>query len=196
MLKLLILLLFTLPGLAEESVTDAITGFRFPRQITVESDGKTYRLNATGVATRKAFVVNVFSVVHYLEEGGTEQDLLEDGKAKQVTLKYKLNIPSDKIVPGVSKSLLSATCQADCDAVQNELQEYAQFYNQDITKGDEQVVQWLPGGVINVYINGQKRGSITSIPFAKVVWSQFVGPHGEVPREKLLTLMQGTYENN
>lgn len=196
MLKLFVLLLFTLTSYAEEPLVDPVTGFAFPRQITIESEGKTFRLNATGVTTRKAFVVNVFSVAHYLEEGGTAQDVLEDGKAKQVTLKYKLNIPSDKIRPGVSKSLSNASSQAECDAVQNEVAQYIEFYNCDIAKGDEQVVQWLAGGVINVYINGEKVGSITSIPLAKIVWSQFVGPHGEVNREKLLNLMQGIYENN
>src|ERR1700730_2086906 len=65
----------------------------FPSTVSFKYDGQTYSLYKTGESTRKKFLVKVYNVAHYIQDGTkitgeTFQSILIDNRAKQLTLKW------------------------------------------------------------------------------------------------------------
>ena len=62
------------------------------------------------------------------------------------------------------------------------------FFNQDVQKGDEQILRWIPGGYVEVLINGKAAGNITNHDFAKALWSIWFGQNSVVDRNSLVSM--------
>lgn len=181
---------------ADAEVRDPSTGETFPSEVTFEHAGKEYHLQATGVSTRKKFFVKVYSVAHYLEQGGDNakgdkfQQILQDDKAKQLTLKWLRNVNKGKVQEGYQESFKNTLSGTQYLQLQKEITTYTNFFNQDVQKGEEQILRWLPGGEIEVIINGNKAGSITNQEFAKALWNIWFGSKSVVDRNNLVSLMK------
>jgi Chalcone isomerase-like len=178
-----------------EDVRDNSTGESFPSEISFDDNGKSYKLEITGVATRKKFFVKVYSVAHYLQDAnkaGADKFayILEDDKAKQLTIKWVHEASSGKIQDGYIESFKGTLSSEEYAALQSDINKYVQFFNQDARKGDEHVLRWLPGGDIEVIINGQKVGSITNSAFAKGLWSVWFGDKSVVNKNNLTSLLK------
>lgn len=171
-------------------VTDSSTGVTFPSQVTISHNGEQYKLDATGVSTRKKFFVKVYSVASYLQEGAPKdgdkfQVFSNDQFAKQLTLKWVHEASPEKVQEGYQESFKNALSQADYSKLQNEINQYIQFFNQPVQKGEEQIIRWFPGGYVEVLINGKTVGSITNKEFAKALWSIWFGNKSVVDRSNL-----------
>lgn len=181
---------------AQNEISDKSTGVLFPSQVTFDYNGKQYVLDATGVSTRKKFFINVYSVAHYLQKGNgsSETDkinqIMQDGKAKQLTIKWVHNVEADKIQSGYHESFQNALAGSNDAQLQNQIDQYIAFFNQDAKKGDEHILRWIPGGIIEVIINGNKAGTITNKDFARLLWSIWFGQKSVVNRDNLVSLMK------
>lgn len=181
---------------AEGSIRDNATGETFPEEVSFEHGGKEFHLKATGVATRKKFFVKVYSVAHYLEEAANQaggdriQIIMQDDNAKQLTLKWQRSIDGHKVQEGYQESFRNALSNVELSQLQNQINEYLNYFSQGVHKGDEHVIRWLPGGYIEVIINGNSVGSITSKQFAKGLWSIWFGTKSVVDKERLISLMK------
>lgn len=178
-------------SLQAEDVRDSSTGETFPKEVSFSHNGKDYQLECTGIATRKKLIIKVYSIASYLQKGATGADkfqlFTQDDYAKQLTLKYVHDVPASKITDAFQESFKNAP---DYDQQKNDIATFIQFFNRDVKKGDSQVIRWMPGGYIEVIINGQNAGNLTNKALAKSLWSIWFGDHSVVDRSKLVSLMQ------
>lgn len=179
-----------------EDIRDDSTGVSFPSEVSFEKDGKQYQLKATGVATRKKFFVKVYSVASYLQAGVENasgdkfQQIMQDDKAKQLTLKWVHEASADKVQEGYRDSFKNTLSESQYSQLQNEINAFTHFFNQNVQKGDEHILRWIPGGYVEVIINGNKAGSLTNQEFAKGLWSIWFGSKSVVDRNNLVSLMK------
>lgn len=177
---------------ASADISDKATGQSFPSQVQFQHDGKDYNLDATGVATRKKFFVKVYSVASYLQGNADKSDvllkILQDDNAKQLTLKFVHEAPVDKVQEGYRESFKNALTADQYKQMQKDIDTYVAFFNKDVQVGDEHILRWLPGGYVEVIINGNKAGTITNPEFAKGLWSIWFGPNSIVKRDDLISL--------
>lgn len=184
-------------NVSAEEIRDSKTDVTFPSEVSFTQDGKTYNLQATGVATRKKLIVSVYSVAHYLQDaaslpsGDKFDAILNSDKAKQLTIKWVHDAGADKIQSGYEESFKNNVQEPDYSKLQKEIKDYIHFFANDVKKGDEHIIRWAPGGSIEVIINGTKAGSIANNPaFAKALWSLWFGPHSAVDRSRLVSLLK------
>lgn len=180
---------------AEDDIRDNSTGIVFPSHVSFDHDGKHYDLQATGVSTRKKFFVKVYSVASYLQQGNESdgdkfQQIMQDNTAKQLTMKWAHEASAEKIQNGYRESFKNVISESEAGPLQNDMNTYINFFNQNAQKGDEHVLRWLPGGYVEVIINGQKAGSLTNPEFAKALWSLWFGSKSVVDRNSLVSLMK------
>lgn len=177
-------------------VRDNATGLTFPSEVTFEKDGKQYRLQATGVATRKKFFVKVYSVASYLQEGGEGvssdkfQQIMQNNKAKQLTMKWVHEAGAEKVQEGYRESFRKALSAQEYNQLQKEIETYVQFFNQNVQKGDEHIIRWIPQGEVDVIVNGNKVGSLSNQEFARGLWTIWFGQNSVVDRDNLVSLMK------
>lgn len=181
-------------SLYAEDVSDSATGESFPKEVSFSHDGKDYQLEITGVATRKKLIVKVYSIASYLQKGSAGADkfqpFTQDDYAKQLTLKYVHDVNASKVTDAYQESLKNAFSASDYAQQKNDIDKYVQFFNRDVKKGDQQIIRWMPGGYIEVLINGQNAGNLTNKALAKAIWSVWFGDHSVVDRNKLVSLMK------
>lgn len=181
---------------ADANITDSNTGITFPSEVSFKSNGKDYKLQATGVSTRRKFFVKVYSVASYLQDaaqakGGDKfEQIMQPDKAKQLTLKWVHEASVGKIQEGYHESFRSALPEDQYAQQKNDIEKYISFFNVDVKVGDEQVIRWLPGGVVEVLFNGKSAGTLTNPEFAKTLWSIWFGPNSVVKRDELVSLMK------
>lgn len=189
------LLLFSAGLFAEDEITDSQTGEKFPATVSFEEGGKKYDLEATGVSTRKKLMFKVYSVASYLEGGLSKdaanrvQTVLDSDKAKQLSIKWVRNAEASQITDAYRESLKIAADGQDA-ALSKEINQYVSFFNHNISKGEEQVIRQLPGGIVQVYINGNLAGTINSEAFAKVLWKIWFGKKSVVNAEQLVSIVK------
>lgn len=169
-------------------ITDTKTNVSFPSEVSFTHDGKDYDLRATGVATRKKFFVKVYSVAHYLQNGASIDQILQDNNAKQLTIKSVYDAPVNKVQEGYRDSFHKAFSAADYAKNEKDIEKFVSFFNTDMKKGDEVVIRWIPGGNIETLINGNTVGTITNKEFATGLWNIWFGPESIVKREDLTKL--------
>lgn len=184
--------MFSLSLQAQGNITDSATGESFPRDITINYNGKQYDLVTTGVSTRKKLFVKVYSIASYLQKGAAQnksdvlQALLNDNNAKQVTMKWVRDVGVDKIQEtyreSLSKSLPNAQGQ-----LKNDINQFLSFFNTPVRKGDVTNIKWLPGGYIEVDLNGNKVGSLVNKDLAQGVWKVWFGDKSPVNRDNLIS---------
>lgn len=179
---------------AGTEISDKATGEVFPSEISFDYQGKNYQLEATGVATRKKLLFKVYSVAHYLQKGATGADSLQkimsDANAKQLSLKWVRDVPAAKVQEGYEESFKTAIPTAADQQLQSAIKTYVAFFNQNVVKGDEHVIRWIPGGIIEVIIKGKSAGTITNPEFAKGLWNIWFGSKSVVNRDNLISLMK------
>lgn len=177
---------------AQNEITDKATGESFPASVSFESQGKNYQLDATGVSTRKKLVFKVYSVAHYLQKDAANgkdllQAIMDDANAKQLTIKWVRDVPAEKVREGYEESFKTAISEPAHAKLQNEIKTYLGFFNQNVKKGDVHVIRWIPGGIIEVQIDGKTVGTIINPEFAKGVWDIWFGAKSVVNRDQLLS---------
>lgn len=171
-------------------VTDETTGISFPSEVSFDYEGKTYDLDITGVSTRKKLIIKVYSVAHYLQKDANGEDkiekILSDENAKQLTIKWARNVPLEKIQSGYHESFKNAIQHPNAKQQEN-IDTFVAFFTQEANKGDEHVIRWIPKGIIELEINGNKAGTITDPEFAKGLWNIWFGTKSVVNKDKLMS---------
>jgi hypothetical protein len=176
-------------------VTDNATGEAFPTEVSFDYQGKNYQLDVTGVSTRKKLFIKVYSVAHYLQKGAAAgkdklQEIMNDANAKQLSIKWVRSVPAATVHEGYEESLKVAFPDQSNSQLQSAINSYIGYFNQDVEKGDEHIIRWIPGGVIEVQIKGKTVGTITNPEFAKGLWNIWFGPKSVVNRDNLMSMMK------
>lgn len=162
-------------------------GVTLPTQMDV--DGQALVLN--GTATRKKFIVKVYVAALYLPARETDAErILGADEPRQLVIQFVHN--------GVDKGdlcdALTAGTKKDTPDPSAELQ--AQFdtlcsYMEDVKKGDQLVLTYLPELGTRVSVKGVDKGTIESKAFADGLFKVWIGPRpgpGEGIKKQLLGL--------
>ncbi len=176
---------------AEESTGD------FPPSVSFQEAGQAYNLQLTGIALRKKFIIKVYNIGSYVQDASTLQgsDKLEaimtSDKAKQLTFKWLRDVPVDKVQEGYHQGFKKTLSDAQQAQLKTQIDTYIGFFSSSVQKGDEHILRWLPGGVIDVIVNGKAVGTITSNEFAQGLWLIWFGPDSIlVDREALVSQLK------
>lgn len=177
----------------QETLVDSSTGESFPKEVTFDQDGKSYQLEATGVATRKKLIIKVYSIAHYLQKGAAKPGadnvaaILSDDNAKQLTIKWVRGVGGDQVQESYQEALHKTFSAEEYAQLKSEIEAFLNFFRQGAEKGDVFVLRWLPGGILDVEINGKEVGSVSNKLFAKGLWSVWLGDNSVVNRKNLLS---------
>ena len=166
----------------------------FPKEGSFQSDGKNYQLQFTGEAARKKYFIKLYEVAHYLQNSATAKDkfqaVMDPTRAKQLTLKWVRDAPGDKVQEGYHISFKDAATESDAAQLKPQIDQYIGFFSGGVKKGDEQILRWIPGGQVDVIIDGKPAGTIKNEAFAKVLWSIWFGEHHVVDPNALVSQMK------
>jgi hypothetical protein len=190
------LLFSTFSLYADKELKDPGTGEVFPSEITIDHDGKTYKLGATGVATRKIFFIKIYSIASYLEgdkeKSGPDkmQTMMSDNGAKELDLKWVHDAPLNKLQSGFKESFDHSIPEQEIGKLRPDIDKFISLFTQDVKKGDEHILRWFPGGQVDVIVNGKTLGTINNPDFAKGLWTVWFGPKSVVNRDQLVAQMQ------
>lgn len=181
---------------AQGEIRDNGTGEAFPLEVSIEHGGRTFPLQATGVATRKKFFFKIYSVASYLQKGAYNgqsdkfQPIMQDENAKQLTLKFVRGLDAAKVKDAYEESFKNTLSESQYNQLKGEINKFLQFIDHDVNKGDVYILRWLPGGYVEVLFNGKSSGSITNKDFAKGLWNIYFGPNSVVDRNSLVSRLQ------
>jgi hypothetical protein len=175
----------------QDNFQDLNSGKMFPKEVTVEFNGKNYILSATGASTRKKFIVKVYSIASYIEkpskEKGIEQ-MLDPLKAKQLTQIFMRDIDKQKFTSIMNESLSKNISNDQKTALKPVVNEFLSFFT-PVKKNDVHDLRWFPGGVIEIYINGAKVGTVQNEDFAVALWNIWFGKDSVVNRNEMVSLL-------
>jgi len=164
----------------------------FPKEVSFEQGGKTYNLALTGVSTRKKFFVKVYNVASYLQTSAMNRgdligEILNDRNAKQLTIKWVHDASIDQVRNGYRESFDKVLGMSENEQLPQIVDQYISFFNHEANVGDQHVIRWLPGGYVEVLINGSKAGSVKDPEFAKELWNIWFGSKSVVNRDELVS---------
>ena len=177
---------------AQESISDSSTKEAFPAEISFDANGKSYQLTATGVATRKKLIIKVYSIASYLQKDAYKPNgdnllaILSDDNAKQLTIKWVRGVGSEQVRESYDEAFHKVLSDQEYAAQKANLDQFLQYFSQGANKGDEFIFRSVPGGYIEILINGKKVGSVTNKVLAKALWSIWFGDKSVVDRNDLL----------
>lgn len=197
LLSSLLSIVTIIASLSGEELVDKATGASFPSTVSFESGGKTVKLQATGVATRKKLVISVYSVASYLEEGvaidlkDKFKGILDAKGAKQLTLKWARNVPLDKIKEAYQDSFKNVFSEQEAATLKDEIAKFVAGFSADAEKGEEYILRWEAPGKVTVNIKGKEVVSLSNESFAKGLWSIWFGEKSVVNRDQLVSLIKG-----
>jgi hypothetical protein len=178
-------------------VQEEVTGLSFPEAVNLTAAGKTYQLEETGVASLKMYGFKIYGMAHYLQKEAFDtpdayNKIFQDTFAKQMTLKYLMGASVRQVQNGIRKAFRNSLDDATYSQLANEIDTYISFFNQPLSKGDEQIIRWIPGGQIQLEINGTTVGTLTHPGFAEAVWNLWFGPTSDVDRNRLAAKLPTT----
>ena len=183
------------PPLAEKDLEEPTTRSLFPPSITLLTPKATYTLQTTGAAVHNKLLVKIYTLVHYIEEPivGTIEEVLNqvfnDNKPKQLSFRWLRSLELRQVRDSYWEAFDKVLNDDDQYALQNYIDQFVGLYDQDAQKEATHEVRWLPGGLVELWIQGKKKGAVQNIAFAKALWSVWFGPKSIVDREKLLEKM-------
>lgn len=176
------------------AITDSSTGISFPDTVTIKDGGETYKLSATGVATRKKFVIKVYSIAHYMDGAKKKSnanaainEILNSDKAKQLSMTWARSVDNKKIRGAYDDAFNQVFNKQERQNMKSEINTFLGFFKGDASKNDKYVFQWLPDGKLVVTLNGKKAGEIDNNDFAKAVWEIWFNPKSVVNRNDLVS---------
>lgn len=185
-------LLFTAAATAQETVEEPSSGKTFPREITFNYDGQDYTLTATGVAVRKKFIFKVYGMVHYMQDpvAGTAEEalneVLSEGKAKQITMDFARGVGSGKIQGAYREGFEKNATEEELKEIQPLIDQFVGYFDKKVEEDQQYVLRWMPDGSLISIVQGELKPVIKNNTFARVLWSIWLGEKSIVNREDLV----------
>ncbi len=176
-------------------VRDDDTGVVFPASASFVQNGSSYSLSLTGLAVRTRFFFNVYCLAHYMQDPPTGttnavlKAIMSGSQAKQVTMHFVRDVSADRIQRALLKGFEKNTTNAELAVIQPFVDQFARAIHRDVKEDDQFVIRWLPGGTTTSIFEGREVTNITSVPFAKVLWSIWFGEQSVVNRHHLIRFL-------
>ncbi len=193
--NLILLLIVMTPSLAVDHYTETCTGKAYPTKIEFSYNGMNHSLVITGLAARKKYVFNVYSIAHYMENppSGNGREILSailaDGSIKQITMNFVRNVKTDKIQAAFTNGLRTNATDAELNEIRPFIRQFANAIKKDVKKDDNFIIRWLPDGTTLAFYQGKEVSAIKNPTFARILWSIWFGEHSVVDRNALIQLV-------
>jgi Chalcone isomerase-like len=167
----------------------------FAQETVIQNGANSYAVQITGQAKRTKHNIKVYTVAHYLQNpvrghlDAVLSQVFSDSRAKQLTFNWKRNVEKAKVQDSFLEAFRQVLSSTTFTNLQNDIQEFLSFYDQNVSANDVHLLQWVPGGVVVLIINGVEKGSIENVDFAEALWSIWFSSDVVVNRKHLLKLI-------
>jgi len=188
-----LLFFLSMAATAQETAQEPSTGKSFPLLVRYSSGGTEYPMTLTGVAVRKKLVFKVYGMAHYAQDPvkGTKAEVLAamlvDGKARQITMDFARDVDAGKIRDAYMDGFRENATADELKTIQPLVDQFVAGFAHDVRENQQFIVRWLPGGVVVATVAGEEKPPITSLLFARVLWSIWLGKDSIVDRDDLVS---------
>jgi len=173
-LKLVALIVSTLALLylsGSNAAAAEISGVKLPDQVTLE--GKTLKLNGTGLRQATILKVNVYAAGLYLpNSSGDGETIANSDQPKSIEMVFMREVSAKQMADAFQEGF-EKNCVADCAKLKPDLSKL-QGLMKDMKKGDTMAYHFLTDGV-EVMIRGQKAGTVGDKAFSHQLIRCWIG---------------------
>ena len=136
-----------------------VAGVKFDDTVTVA--GKELKLNGAGMRTKVIF--KVYAAALYLtDKKSTVPDVLGSAGPRRVTINMLREVSSDEFGKSFMEGLNSNTDKVERIRILPQTMKLGEVFAQiqTLKKGDQILIDWLPGEGTQCYLNGKKLGEL------------------------------------
>ena len=173
-LKLVALIVSTLALLClsgSNAAAAEISGVKLPDQVTLE--GKTLKLNGTGLRQATILKVNVYAAGLYLQSpSGDGEAIANSDQPKSIEMVFMREVSAKQMADAFQEGF-EKNCVADCAKLKPDISKL-QGLMKDMKKGDTMAYHFLTD-VVEVTIRGQKAGTVGDKAFSHQLIRCWIG---------------------
>ena len=173
-LKLVALIVSTLALLylsGSNAAAAEISGVKLPDQVTLE--GKTLKLNGTGLRQATILKVNVYAAGLYLQSpSGDGEAIANSDQPKSIEMVFMREVSAKQMADAFQEGF-EKNCVADCAKLKPDISKL-QGLMKDMKKGDTMAYHFLTD-VVEVTIRGQKAGTVGDKAFSHQLIRCWIG---------------------
>jgi hypothetical protein len=136
-----------------------VAGVKFDDSVTVA--GKELKLNGAGLRTKVIF--KVYAAGLYLaEKKTTVPDVLTTSGPRRVSITMLREVSSDEFGKSFMEGLSSNTDKVERTRILPQTMKFGEVFAQiqTLKKGDQMLLDWIPGEGTQCYLNGKKLGDL------------------------------------
>ena len=152
-----------------------VAGVKFDDSVTVA--GKELKLNGAGLRTKVIF--KVYAAGLYLaEKKTTVADVLAATGPRRVSITMLREVSSDEFGKSFMEGMSSNTDKTERTRILSQTMKFGEVFAQiqTLKKGDQMLLDWLPGEGTQCYLNGTKLGdSMPDVAFYNAVLRIWLG---------------------
>ena len=184
-----------------------VSGRTFAPTVTVEHDGVSHELRATGSHKRKKFFFSVYAAVPYV--GGeafwsrvapNEDDpeelgraALESGAPMRMHLKMLRGLDATRITNGINEAI-DKTATRPLEEIAAERERFVGLFDGELQEDQSLIMTWYPGVGLEIRMDDEVLDTIPGDAFARTFFEIYFGPRpiDEGMREDLLDIAAKT----
>jgi len=164
-------LLFCALFIARIGSAAEISGVKLPDQVTVQ--GKTLKLNGTGLRQATILKINVYAAGLYLENAMHDGDAIASSdQVKGIHMVFMRDVSAKQMAEAFQEGF-DKNCVADCARLKPDIGKL-QGLLKDMKKGEAMDFHFLADGV-DMMIRGQKMGSLGDKAFSRQLIRCWIG---------------------
>lgn len=151
-------------------------GVTFAEQLPASA--QTPALSLVGVGLREKFFVDVYLAALYAEQPSHDaaQLLSASGGVRRMQFHFVYKeLPREKLTKAWQEAFAANSEQAQLDALQTRLGDFIKLHDDAYRKGDQLVLDLVPGEGVRVSSKGIAKGVIPGDDFAQAVLSAWIG---------------------
>lgn len=171
-----ILLAFSLQTVTAETVSLSGSGVRFSTTTEYLANAKSNKMTLTGVAMRSKFLVNVYAIASYVQEGvkpKSSDELINADIYKQLNLVMERQVDGREMAASFKASVLLNHKEEEFPEELTLLHDL--FKEIKVVKGDQVKLTHLPGIGIHCQVVDKIEVTIKSVAFSKAIWEIYFG---------------------
>lgn len=152
------------------------SGVRFGTTTECKVEGKPKKMVLTGAAMRTKYLVNVYAIASYIQEGTkakTAEDLVNADACKQLHLVMERQVDGRDMYANFRSSIL-------LNHQENEFAEQLPvlenlFKETKVLKGDQVKLTYIPGKGLHCHVIDKIEVTIPGLEFSKAIWEIYLG---------------------
>ncbi|NBR04146.1 MAG: hypothetical protein EBT92_00065 [Planctomycetes bacterium] len=185
-----IILVFSIQTWAAETVSLSGSGVRFSTVTEYIANAKSTKMALTGVAMRSKFLVNVYAIASYVQEGTkpkSSDEIINADIYKQLNLVMERQVDGREMASSFKASVLLNHKEEEFPEELTLLNNL--FKEIKVVKGDQVKLTHLPGIGIHCQVVDKIEVTIKSVAFSKAIWEIYFGKNnlGDAIKKGLLS---------